>query len=202
MAPVSSWLVRPSSSCWVSAPGLVAYYNGGLPLGLGGRRRTSNLAYLPADAAAVGYADVRAIMDSEFRQKLRQALPTGEELGKFKEELGVDIEHDIDTVTAAYMGGALASHQRRGGRPRPVQRRADRNAGHPARHGRRRLQGQAHADDDPQGRRRRRGHRGPASGRDVAFLEPGVLAFGDAAAVQRAIDAGATRATRCARTPN
>src|SRR4030095_16826537 len=68
--------------------GLVAYYNGSLPLGFG-RSDDQQLAYLPADAAAVGYADVRTIMDSEFRQKLRQTMPAGEELARFKEELGV-----------------------------------------------------------------------------------------------------------------
>src|SRR5262245_11466919 len=84
--------------------GLVAYYNGNLPLGLL-RSDDQQLAYMPADAAAVGYADVRTIMDSEFRQKLRQTMPAGEELAKFKDELGVDIEHDIDSVICAYMGG-------------------------------------------------------------------------------------------------
>ncbi|HEX5069135.1 MAG TPA: hypothetical protein VFV78_02880 [Vicinamibacterales bacterium] len=83
--------------------GLVAYYNGGLP-GVS-RGSEADLAFLPAGAAAVGFADVRAIMNSEFRQKLRQVLPTGEELNHFKTELGVDIEHDIDTVAAAYLGG-------------------------------------------------------------------------------------------------
>ncbi len=102
----------------------MAYYNGGLPLGLGGRSADVDLAYLPADAAAVGYADVHAIMNSEFRQKLRQILPTGEEMGKFKDELGVDIEHDIDTVSAAYLGRRPGVRQRRRRRARPVQRRA------------------------------------------------------------------------------
>ena len=84
--------------------GLVAYYNGGLA----GARQTSDadLAYLPANAAAVGYADVRTIMSSEFRQKLRQILPTGEEKEKLQAELGVDLERDIDSVAAAYVGGS------------------------------------------------------------------------------------------------
>ncbi len=84
--------------------GLVAYYNGGLP----GVRETSDeeLAYLPANAVAVGYADVRTIMSSEFSQKLRQILPSGEEKEKLQAELGVDIERDIDSVAAAYVGGS------------------------------------------------------------------------------------------------
>ena len=86
---------------WAGHRGLVAYYNGGLT----GVRQTSDadLAYLPANAAAVGYADVRTIMSSEFSQKLRQILPTGEEKEKLQAELGVDIERDIDSVAAAYV---------------------------------------------------------------------------------------------------
>src|ERR1043165_10286809 len=76
--------------------GLLAFYNGGLTL-MGSRGVAGELSYLPADATAVAYADVHAIMTSEFRQKLRQVLPTGEELGHIKAELGVDIEKDIDT---------------------------------------------------------------------------------------------------------
>ena len=66
--------------------GLVAYYNGGLP----GVRETSDeeLAYLPANAVAVGYADVRTIMSSEFSQKLRQILPSGEEKEKLQVPVG------------------------------------------------------------------------------------------------------------------
>src|ERR1700752_4505436 len=87
--------------------GLVAYYNGNLPLS--SRARNADLGDLPADSAAVAYADVRAIMSSEFRQKLRQVLPTGEELGKFRDELGVDIERDIDTVAAAYLANSQST---------------------------------------------------------------------------------------------
>src|SRR5262245_28683395 len=82
--------------------GLVAFYNGNLPMGLG-RNSDAELAYLPQNAVAVGYANVRSIMTSEFRQKLRQVLPTGEEKEKLQAELGVDIEQDIDSVAAAYV---------------------------------------------------------------------------------------------------
>src|SRR6188768_2974771 len=83
--------------------GLVAYYNGSLPML--GQTTDAEFQYLPASAAAVGYADVRSIMSSEFRQKLREILPTGEEKDKIQAEFGVDIENDIDTVSAAYLGG-------------------------------------------------------------------------------------------------
>ncbi|MEO8482436.1 MAG: hypothetical protein ABI634_09525 [Acidobacteriota bacterium] len=78
--------------------GLVAYYNGSAPAGAAAR--LPDLAYLPADASAVAYADVKDIMASEFRQRLREALPTGAEKDRFLAETGIDIEHDIDSVLA------------------------------------------------------------------------------------------------------
>ncbi len=79
--------------------GLVAFYNGGLPLA--SNRGPSELAYLPADAAVVGYANVREVMDSEFRQKLMTMLPNSPEKDEFMQHTGIDIERDIDTVVAA-----------------------------------------------------------------------------------------------------
>ncbi len=81
--------------------GLVAYYGGALP------RRTAGLAefaYVPAEATAVAFANVRGIMDSEFRQRLRQLLPTGQDKEKLQAETGIDIERDIDTVVAGMTG--------------------------------------------------------------------------------------------------
>src|SRR4030095_673121 len=167
--------------------GLVAYYNGSLPLGFG-RSDDQQLAYLPADAAAVGYADVRTIMDSEFRQKLRQTMPAGEELARFKEELGVDIEKDIDSVICAYMAGVPTEHHA------VVVVRGRFNDGQietmatshgmvaSTYNGKRMLT--ATVPETTSGTV----NHAPA----LAFLEPGVLALGDAPTVQRAIDAGAS----------
>lgn len=80
--------------------GLVAFYNGGLPL-LSSAQGPSELAYLPADSTAVAYANVQEVMNSEFRQKLNQAMPTGEGRDEFLKETGIDIERDIDTVVAS-----------------------------------------------------------------------------------------------------
>ena len=83
--------------------GLVAFYNGSLPM----KRSASGLAelaYIPSGAAAVAYADVHAIMSSEFRQKLRQVLPSGEAKDKMLAETGIDLERDIDTVVAFVNG--------------------------------------------------------------------------------------------------
>lgn len=174
--------------------GLVAYYNGGLPLGLGSRAGEAQLGYLPGDAAAVGYADVHAIMASEFRQKLRQALPTGEELTKFKAELGVDIEHDIDTVTAAYLGGETGSKSgvvvvRGRFNDAQIETLATQHGMVVGDYkGKRLLTMSAPA----QGMAGAEGPAGEHAVATVAFLEPGVLALGDVQAVQRAIDAGAS----------
>lgn len=87
--------------------GLVAYYNGS-PAGTGAR--LPDLAYLPSDASAVAYADVKDIMASEFRQRLRESLPTGAEKDRLLEETGIDIEHDIDSVMAGLNHDARDPH--------------------------------------------------------------------------------------------
>jgi hypothetical protein len=89
--------------------GLVAYYNGDLPL-LTSSGGPAELAYLPAGTAGVAYANVHAIMTSAFRQKLRQVLPTGEEKDKFQKETSIDIEKDIDTVLAGFKGADPSDH--------------------------------------------------------------------------------------------
>jgi hypothetical protein len=59
------------------------------------------LSYVPADAAVVAYANVREVMDSELRQKMKAALPDERGQQEFQEQTGIDIEHDIDYVVAA-----------------------------------------------------------------------------------------------------
>ena len=175
--------------------GLVAYYNGGLPLGLTSTRvGEADMAYLPADAAAVGYANVKAIMASEFRQKLRQVLPTGEELAKFRDELGVDIERDIDTVAAAYMGGlpaltsAVVIVRGRFDNGRIEEKAVSHGAIREDYKGKRLLTMASGASASGEMHEMAGHHAVPA----IAFLEPNVLALGEAAAVKKAIDAGAT----------
>jgi len=181
--------------------GLVAYYNGGLPLGLS-RGAQADLGYIPADAAAVGFADVQAIMNSDFRQKLRQVLPTGEELGRFKEELGVDIEHDIHTVVAAYLGGGEHPGLENGvvivrGNFNDVQieAAATRHGAVAEQYKNVRVLTFSHPEPMPPtapGESMVQAEGGPHPVPAVAFLEPGVLALGEAASVKKAIDAGAT----------
>src|SRR5688572_14778323 len=88
--------------------GLVAYYNGGLTL-MSSAQGPSELAYLPADATAVAYANVSEVMNSAFRQKVNEAIPTGEGRDEFLKETGIDIERDIDTVVAGVSTGQKAA---------------------------------------------------------------------------------------------
>ena len=168
--------------------GLVAYYNGTLPLSFASRQAEAELAYLPSDAVAVGFANVREIMTSEFRQKLRQMLPTGEELEKLKTEIGVDIEKDIDVVAAAYLGGGLPNPKQAivivRGRFNPDQIIAV-------------AQKHGATVSEYKGRKMLVMAEGPHAGHGevsthataaVAFLENGLLGLGEASAVKRAID--------------
>jgi hypothetical protein len=167
--------------------GLVAFYNGGMP----GVRQTSDadLAYLPANAQAVGYADVRTIMSSEFSQKLRQILPTGEEKEKLQAELGVDIERDIDSVAAAYVGGSspfdgaivVVRGRFNTGQIEALATQHGATAGEYK--GIRLLTMPAENQGDATTHH-------PSAG--IAFLEQGVLAFGEESGLKAAIDAGAS----------
>ena len=102
--------------------GLVAYY-GGVPSGLfAGQPGPAELKYVPADAAVVAYANVRDVMNSQMRQRLRQFEGmTDEGRSEFKDKTGIDIEQDIDHVVAC-MGaqGQRREPQRPGGRHGPV----------------------------------------------------------------------------------
>jgi hypothetical protein len=98
--------------------GLVAYY-GGLPTLASAARSVGpdELKYVPEAAAVVAYANVRDVMTSEFRQKLRQVLPDHDTKGQeeFQRETGINIEQDIDYVLAWMTPNPDA--QATGGRP-------------------------------------------------------------------------------------
>ena len=85
--------------------GLVAYTVGGFQP-VSAAPVANELRYIPADASVVAYADVRSIMDSQFRQQLKAAMPEqqhGQE--EFLRETGIDIEKDLDYIVAAVTGG-------------------------------------------------------------------------------------------------
>jgi hypothetical protein len=159
--------------------GLVSYYGGGFP-GLQASTGPTELAYVPADSAVIAYADVQAIMNSELRQQLKAAMPLHESgQQEFQDKTGINIETDIDYIVASMTPVS-------GSRPRGLvvaRGRFDIV----------RLEGLA------------RDHGGTAenySGKSlitspeqqngeqftIAFLEPGLVAVGDASAVKHAID--------------
>lgn len=84
--------------------GLVAYY-GGFPTGLMAQAGPNELAYVPANATVVAFADVQDVMSSELRRQLKQVLPTEDTRGQqeLKEKTGIDLERDIDHVVAAML---------------------------------------------------------------------------------------------------
>jgi hypothetical protein len=86
--------------------GLVAAYVGGFQnLTLIGGDGPAELAYVPADARVVAYADIRDVMGSEVRRKL-SAFQQGANDGAahFKEQTGIDLETDIDYIVASASG--------------------------------------------------------------------------------------------------
>jgi hypothetical protein len=61
------------------------------------------LQYVPANAAVVAYANVREVMNSDFRQRFRKLEPDTRERDEFQQKTGINIEEDIDSVVAAVM---------------------------------------------------------------------------------------------------
>jgi hypothetical protein len=81
--------------------GLVAYYGGGFPSLSASRSGPEELRFVPATAAVVAFANVRELMDSDLRKRLKSVLPEEQGQKEFQEQTGIDIERDIDYVVAA-----------------------------------------------------------------------------------------------------
>jgi hypothetical protein len=94
--------------------GLVAYY-GGLPgIALSRAAGPQELRYVPKDAVVVAFVNVRDVMASEFRQKIRGLESAHDAKGQqeFREATGIDIENDIDHVVACMLPGDSAVERR------------------------------------------------------------------------------------------
>jgi hypothetical protein len=181
--------------------GLVAYYNGAIP-GLSSAD-DAELAYVPADSTALAYADVRAIMASDFRQKLREALPTGDEKDRIHKEIGVDLEHDIDVVVAGFRGsdpsngGAVVLVRGRFNDAK-IETTAVQHGARAEEYKGKRMLVWNHGTQtaEPVEGSEAAGAHAVASrlhGPVVAFLEPGLLALGDTTSVRSAIDAAVAK---------
>jgi hypothetical protein len=90
--------------------GLVAYYGGLSGIAFTRTAGPDELQYIPSDAAVVAYADVQAVMQSNFRQKIKALEPADSEKGQqeLRDALGIDIEHDITHVVACMLSGQTA----------------------------------------------------------------------------------------------
>jgi hypothetical protein len=83
--------------------GLVASYMG-LPVSVfSSAAGPEELQYVPADAAVVAYANVREVMNSEFRQRFKDLGPSQDDKNEFEEHTGLNLEEDVDSVVAAVM---------------------------------------------------------------------------------------------------
>jgi hypothetical protein len=167
--------------------GLVAFY-GGMPSGLfSSTRGPAELKYLPGDAAVVAYANVRDVMGSELRQRLRKFEGvTDEGRSEFKTETGIDVERDIDHVVAC-MGAPAGEAERTGlvvvtGRfdTSKIEALALGHGGKAEQYkGKRLLVVTPHEKD---------GEAGRPSEMAMGFLDTGVVALGTADMVRGAID--------------
>ncbi len=183
--------------------GLVAYYTGGFQQ-VSASAVANELRYVPADASLVAYADVRAIMDSELRTRLKAVMPMHEQGQKeFQDQTGIDIERDIDYVVASLTAGTGAPAPLVVARGRFNDTQLEgliREHGGTVEEykGKRLVHAPAEAPADPAAApdagavasspvrelHQSQMHRNLV----LAFLEPGLIAFGDNAAVKTAID--------------
>ncbi|MXZ71078.1 MAG: hypothetical protein F4Z04_06180 [Acidobacteria bacterium] len=81
------------------AVGLVAWLGGGLPALAQGH--PDELRYLPADAAIISFANVRDVMNSDLRERLREREPDDGGVAALEDWSGIDLDTDIDRVAAA-----------------------------------------------------------------------------------------------------
>ena len=85
--------------------GLVAYYVGFPTSAFYSGSGPEELRYMPSTASAVGYVEVREVLASDLRQRLRQiagAQSQDEGRREFQELTGINFETDIDHIVACF----------------------------------------------------------------------------------------------------
>ena len=141
----------------------------------------ADLAYVPSNASIVAYANVREVMLSDFRERIRQIAPDGVGQAELEQQLGLNIERDIDHVVAFLAPGANEE--------RPVGLVLFRG-----RFDTTRLEAVARGGgatvSDYAGTRVVSIDAGDVGALAMAFMEPGLVAVGDLATVHQAVDRG------------
>ena len=161
--------------------GLLAAYMGGLQnLVLVGSDGPAELVYVPAEAQMVAYADVHAIANSAVRKKVREMSPAANPNpeNQFEAHTGIDVERDVDHVLVS----SVAARGTEKGNVPLVLARGRFNAV--------RVEGamreQGGQVEDYRGTRM---VEQPSNQRAaVAFIEPGLIAFGPIDSVHRVVD--------------
>ncbi len=83
--------------------GALAYYGKGFSAFAVSITNPHEFRYVPADAMVVAFANVRELMLSDVRQRLRAAQPDDpgrQGRQEFQERTGIDLENDVDHVVA------------------------------------------------------------------------------------------------------
>jgi len=157
------------------AGGLAAWVSSSLPSLALAQERPDELRYVPPEATILSFANVREVMDSDLRRRLREIQPELDGQREFQERTGIDIERDIDYV----VGGLVpdGSDDTTGIAILAGRFDTERLEALALQHG--------GAASDYQGRRLITiGDESAA----MAFLESGVIAIGSEALVKRTID--------------
>ena len=164
--------------------GLFAFANRGAALAVS-VTAPAELAYIPSNASIVAYANVREVMLSDFRERIRQIAPDGVGQAGLEQQLGLSIERDIDHVVAFLAPGPAE------GRP----------AGLVLLRGRfdtTRLEAVAREGgatvSEYAGTRIVSIEGGDVGALAMAFMEPGLVAVGDLGTVRQAADRGSAGA--------
>jgi hypothetical protein len=157
------------------AGGLAAWVSSSLPSLVLAQERPDELRHVPPEATILSFVNVREVMGSDLRRRLREIQPELDGQREFQEQTGIDIERDIE-----YMVGGV------------VPDGSDGTSGIAILSGRfdvERLEALAlehgGAASDYRGRRLVTIAEEPVA---MAFLESGVIAIGSESVVRRTID--------------
>ena len=157
------------------AGGLAAWVSSSLPSLVLAQEQPDELRYVPPEATILSFANVRAVMDSELRRRLREIQPELDGQREFQARTGIDIERDIDYVVGGLVPGD--SNDTTGVAILAGRFDTERLEGLAVEHG--------GTVSDYRGRRLITIGGEPVA---MAFLESGVIAIGSEALVRRTVD--------------